>query len=88
MKKKVIEDFFRENRIKKVDYDDLALSKIKEKAFIVEPYSSGRAFIESDNMYSTYLPKMLKSSYKKALEDCQYLPTIKNVNKIFFKNFS
>lgn len=88
MKKKVIEDFFRENRIKQVDYHEMAVRKINEKSFIVAPYPSGRAFIESDNIYTTYLPKILKNSYKKALEDCQYLPTIKNVNKIFFKNFS
>jgi hypothetical protein len=50
-KKEKIELFFRENRIKRYDYDTLIESKLNESTLVVKAYANGKGFIESDRMY-------------------------------------
>lgn len=50
-KKEKIELFFRENRIKRYDYDTLVDSKLNESTLVVKAYANGKGFIESDKIY-------------------------------------
>lgn len=50
-KKEKIELFFRENRIKRYDYDSLIEGKFTESKLIVKAYANGKGFIESDKIY-------------------------------------
>ena len=48
------EDFFRQKRIKKFDYDELIMEKLKQNSYIAPPYESGKGFIESDILYNKF----------------------------------
>ncbi len=50
-----------------------------QNTLIATPYETGKGFIESTNDYN---------DYEVALAECDYLKVIKEVNKIFFKNFT
>jgi hypothetical protein len=80
LKKEKIELFFRENRIKRYDYDTLVDEKLQESTLIVKAYDNGKGFIESDRMY--------KEKYERALIECNFMGTVKEVNKIFYDNYT
>lgn len=72
--------FFRQNRIKRYNYDELIEQKLKNFTLIAKAYDNGRGFVESDRRYS--------EKYERALLECDYMNTIKVVNQIFYKNYS
>ncbi len=71
---------FRENRIQRYNYEALIEEKIKETTLIAKAYDNGKGFIESISRY--------KDEYEKALEESDFLRVIKQVNDIFYKNYS
>lgn len=86
----MIEDFFRENRIREIDYQSKALEKLQDNILIAEPYSSGKGFIQSNSLYlsTSSANSDQKQALERALSECDYLAIIKKVNKIFFQNYS
>lgn len=50
-KKQKIELYFRENRIKRFDYESLEWDKLEDNSLICRAYANGKGFIESDNNY-------------------------------------
>lgn len=50
-KKEQIELFFRENRIKRYNYDSLIEEKLKENTLVAKAYENGKGFIESTTLY-------------------------------------
>ena len=47
---------------------------------LVRAYQNGKGFLEADRMY--------REDYSRALDQCNYLHNIKEVNKIFYRNYS
>lgn len=73
--------FFRENRIKKYSYDTLIDNKLKDNTLVVRAYENGKGFLESTARYK-------EEEYQQALADCRFIDTIKEVNRIFYLNYS
>jgi hypothetical protein len=79
-KKEKIELFFRENRIKKYNYDSLIDQKLKESTLVIRAYENGKGFVESTARY--------RDEHEKALADCEFISTVKEVNRLFYRNYS
>lgn len=47
---------------------------------IVKAYDNGKGFVESDKRY--------REEHEKSLVECDYMNNIKEVNKIFYKNYA
>jgi hypothetical protein len=47
---------------------------------VARAYENGKGFVESTSRYN--------EDYEKALTDCNYIETIKEVNRIFYRNYS
>lgn len=54
--------------------------KLKENRLIVKAYENGKGFIESTSRY--------REDYEKALINCDFVSTIKEVNRLFYRNYS
>lgn len=80
LKKEKIELFFRENRIKRYDYSSLIEEKLEVSTLVARAYDNGKGFVESDRCF--------RDDYEKALQDCDYMGTIKEVNKMFYQNYT
>lgn len=72
--------FFRENRIKRFDYNALLEEKLSQSTLVVRAYENGKGFIESDRLY--------RDKYASALQECCFLEVVKEVNRIFYANYS
>lgn len=79
-KKEKIELFFRENRIKKYDYANLYQQKLAASTLVSKACDNGKGFQESDRVY--------RPQHTKALAECEFTTTVREANRIFYRNYS
>lgn len=53
---------------------------MEESTLVARAYDNGKGFVESDRRF--------RENYEKALLDCDYLSTIKEVNRMFYQNYT
>lgn len=73
-----IQKEYREHRIKKFDYNQVEMDKLKQNIVIVKPYASGKGF---NAQAST-----CKDTHAYALHYSNYFETVRELNKIFFND--
>lgn len=75
--KRKIEELFRENRINKINYEELAMGKREQNTMIVKPYCNGRGFVESDYFYDKVISPLTGFTYQRAYEGSNYEQVVK-----------
>lgn len=53
---------------------------MEESTLVARAYDNGKGFVESDRRF--------RENHEKALLDCDYLNTIKEVNRMFYQNYT